>query len=260
MPSAYVLPLLTESTPLPSAPCVNSVADDDPASLCHLSASLPFLDNGRGTSEFDSEDDDLDFACFNRPFAIELNAIDIQRPVFLQSYDIQTATSNIEDVSVISEIPCGVASPKMKKALEIESETDPDAPRAQIDSGAFTSCTDQQHMLHKYREFSPEYSCPVTLMPASEGSDIVPKGVGYLHVPAPNAQGHIAIRTFYHPSLRTTVIDERDFLRFAGQKPKDFTGERIEKYNDAGTFTFHASHRLRRSQDVCLCAWYSATW
>ncbi len=46
---------------------------------------------------------------------------------------------------------------------------------------------------------------------ATEGSDAVPEGYGYLHVPCPNAAGYLAVRTFYHPMLRTTVIDERDF-------------------------------------------------
>jgi len=45
-------------------------------------------------------------------------------------------------------------------------------------------------------------------MPATVDSDAVPKGVGYLHVPAKNAQGHLAVQMFYTPCLRTTVIDE----------------------------------------------------
>jgi len=33
-------------------------------------------------------------------------------------------------------------------------DDDPDAIRAQVDTGAHVSCTDQQHMLHGYREFT----------------------------------------------------------------------------------------------------------
>ena len=105
-------------------------------------------------------------------------------------------------------------------------------------------------MLHQDREFSREYPCPVTLLAASEGSNIVPKGVGYLHVPAPNAQRHIAIRTFYHPSLRTTVIDERAFMRHAKLKAEDVSGESIVKYYDAGTFTYHSSHRRMPCKNI----------
>ena len=127
---------------------------------------------------------------------------------------------------------------------------DPDAFRAQIDTGAFASCTDQIHMLHDYKTFTRENPCPVRLLPASEGSDVVPFGVGYLHIPAMNELGHIAVRTFYHPSLRTTVIDERDFLKSSGHRPTDFKGSRIEKHFNAGTFTFTGTHRLQKSQDV----------
>ena len=50
----------------------------------------------------------------------------------------------------------------------------------------------------------------------------------------------------------TTVIDERDFLYSPTTKPGDFSGDRLVKYNDSGSCTFHASHRLRRSQDVVV--------
>ena len=257
LPSSDDSTVFTSNVTHSSALCVNSVADDDPILSTIGRVFLPTLDKGRGTMEFEfgndiPEDPDDDNFC-TCPFSIELNALDIHRPVFCHSSDVQSATSttNNDDAPVTTVIPDGVSSSKIDKAPYLD-DNDPDAVRAQIDSGAFTSCTDQKHMLHDYRDFSPSYPCPVTLLPASHGSDIVPKGVGFLHVPAPNVQGHIAIRTFYHPSLRTTVIYERDFLCFAGQKPKDFSGDCIQKYNDAGTFTFHAYHCLRRSQDVYL--------
>jgi hypothetical protein len=53
-----------------------------------------------------------------------------------------------------------------------------------------------------------------------------------------------------NPDIRTTVIDERDLLRFAGNSPKDFRGDCIEKYNDAGNFTFHATHRRCTDQEA----------
>ena len=89
----------------------------------------------------------------------------------------------------------------------------------------------------------------VHLMPATDGSATIPPGFGYLHVPSPNDKGHIAVRTFYSPELRTTVIDERDFLHSPTTTPGDLSGDRVVKSNDSGSCTFHASHRLRRSQD-----------
>ena len=126
----------------------------------------------------------------------------------------------------------------------------PDEHRAQMDSGAFATCTNQQHLLHNYREFGPDYPCPIKLLPVADGIDLTPHGVGYLHVPALNSRGHLAVRCFYHPELRATVIDERDLLKANGRKLKDFRGHSFHAHPDSNTFTFHAEHRLRRSQDI----------
>ena len=241
--------MLTSNLSHSSAPCVNAVADHDPSYFDNGRASLSLLDNGRVTSESEFESDDTEDDFCIRPFAIDFYAIDIRHPVFSQPYDVPSATSDGDDASVTTAIPSGVASSKTDEATDVEDD-DPGALLAQIDSGAFTSYMDQQQMLHQHREFSPKYPCLITLIHVREVPDIVPKDVGYRHVQAPNTQGHIAVRTFYHPSLGSTVIGEHDFLRVAGQKPKDFSGDRSEKSVDAGTFTFHASHCLRRSHDV----------
>jgi len=89
-------------------------------------------------------------------------------------------------------------------------------------------------------------------MPATVNSDAVPKGVGYLHVPAKNAQGYLAVQTFYTPCLRTTVIDERDLVKATKINGKDIRLDSITKYKDAGTFTYHAKHRMKASKDVIV--------
>lgn len=63
----------------------------------------------------------------------------------------------------------------------------------------------QTHYSH--REFSPRYLCPIHMQPVTQGSDAIPEGVGYLHVPCPNAMGFLPVRTYYHPML------QRDFIR-----------------------------------------------
>ena len=173
---------LSKTKPAPSfvAPCVATMADDDP-----VSDQGDIFDEGRDDQEIMSS----------------INAVDVHRTVWTPSADIAP------------EEPDG---PPEVGAPEDFLSDDPEAIRAQIDTGAFVSCTDLQHMLHDYREFSKERPSPVRLMPATENSDAVPKGYGYLHVPAHNQQGHLAVRTFFHPALRTTVIDERDFVRAAG--------------------------------------------
>ena len=114
------------------------------------------------------------------------------------------------------------------------------------------SCTDQKHMLHGYREFTRSRPSPVKLMPATVNSDAVPKGVGYLHVPAKNTQGYLPVQTFYTPYLRTTVIDKRDLVKAAKIRVKDIQSDSITKHKDAGTFTYHAKHCKSTSKDVIV--------
>ena len=162
---------------------------------------------------------------------LDVNAVDVCFPAFLPSADVLSDEPTLLQSNDIDEL---------------------DTVHAQLDSGAFVSCTDQLHMLHDYQEFSTKNPCPIHLMPAKHGSDVLPQGVGYLHVPAPNVKGHIAVCTFYSPSLHTMVIDECDFLKSSMMKPKDFSGDQLVKYNDSGSCTFHASHRLCWSQDVIV--------
>jgi len=89
-------------------------------------------------------------------------------------------------------------------------------------------------------------------MPATVNSDAVPKGVGHLHVPAKNAQGYLPVQTFYNPYLRTTVIDKRDLVKAAKICVKDIKSDSITKHKDAGTFTYHAKHRMNTSKDVII--------
>jgi len=165
-----------------------------------------------------------------------------------------------DDIMIMSsikvvDIHCLLWSP----AADVQVETvadhpddDPDAIRAQVDTGAHVSCTDQQHMLHGYREFTRSRPSPVKLMPATVNSDAVPKGVGYLHVPAKNAQGYLPVQTFYTPYLCTTVIDERDIVKAAKIRVKDIEFDSITNHKDAGTFTYHAKHRKNSNKDVII--------
>jgi len=88
-------------------------------------------------------------------------------------------------------------------AADVQVETvadhlddDLDVIRAQVDTGAHMSCTDQLHMLHGYPDLTRSLPSPVKLMPATIGSDAAPKGFGYLHVPVKNTKGFLAVQTF----------------------------------------------------------------
>jgi hypothetical protein len=139
-----------------------------------------------------------------------------------------------------------------KDIIQDIQDDDPDALRAQIDTGAFVSCTDQLQLIHGYKAFSDEYPCPVKLQPATEGSDAIPHGHGFLHVPAPNSIGYLAVRVFYHPILRTTVIDERDFLLLSRRNSLDISSETIQKHYDSGTFTYRGSHSDSDISDIIV--------
>jgi len=89
-------------------------------------------------------------------------------------------------------------------------------------------------------------------MPATVNSDAIPKGVGYLHIPAKNVQGYLPVQTFYTPYLRTTVIDERDLVRAAKIRVKDMQSDSITKHKDTGAFTYHAKHCMNSSKDVII--------
>ena len=164
--------------------------------------------------------------------------------------DVQPAVVNSVNITVGTLVPNSDTCIDHKQT---QTGYDPIAePCAQIDTGAYASCTDQLHLLWHYREFNDDYRCPICLIPATEGSDASPLGVGYLRVPAPGIPGYVEVRTFYSPALRTTVIDERDLIRAAGHQPKDFTGQVLEKNTDANTWTYHARHRRRRTGDVVI--------
>jgi len=162
-----------------------------------------------------------------------INAIDVHHISWSPSADVQI---EVDDVPVNS--------------VSAQHEDNMDALQAQVDTGAHVSCTDQLHMLHKYRDFTRSLPSPVKLLPATVGSDAIPKGMGYLHAPAKNSQGFLAVQTFYTPYLRITVIDKRDLVKASNVRVKDIESDGITKHKDTGTFTYHAKHRMNSSKDV----------
>jgi len=162
--------------------------------------------------------------------------------------DIMIVSSiNAVDIHWISWSP---TTDVWAKPVDDLQDDDPDVMRAQVDAGAHESCTDQKHVLHSYREFTPSRPSPVKLIPATVNSDAVPKGVGYCCVPAMNAQGFLPVQTFYIPSLCTALIDEMDLVKFAKMQVKDTQSDSITKHKDTNTFTCHAKHCKSSSKDV----------
>ena len=52
--------------------------------------------------------------------------------------------------------------------------------------------------------------------------------------------------------MRTTVINEQDFLRASGRTVKEFRFERLEKFHEAGTWTFTASSYHSKPRDIIV--------
>jgi len=201
----------------PVAPRIATLPDDDPS----CTAQKP---------SFASADDDID-----------------DGDIYKEGRDAIMIMSSINAVDIHSLSRSPAADVQVETVAD-HPDDDPDAIRAQVDT-AHVSCTDQQHMLHGYREFTQSRPSLVKLMPATVNSDAVPKGVGYLHLPAKNAQGYLSVQTFYTPYLRTTVINKRDLVKAAEIRVKDIESDSITKHKDAGTFTYHTKHRMNSSKD-----------
>ena len=111
---------------------------------------------------------------------------------------------------------------------------------ARSDTGAHATCTDQLSHLHNCTKFDQQHPCPVTSMPATDGSDAIPHGHGCLHVPC----GHgdcASMKCFCHPVLYTTVIDEHGIIKSFGTKPKDIKSDCTEKFHDHSSFNLQGN-------------------
>ena len=99
------------------------------------------LDQGRDSSlPFVPCDQGRDYSGMHLP----LNAID------LDSFDCPPFDA------IQSEPP---VSPPEPQAPPVDD--DPEALRAQLDTGAFVSCTGSHHLLHNYKPFTLQSPCPV---------------------------------------------------------------------------------------------------
>jgi len=205
----------------PVAPRIATLPDDDPSCKTQKPSFASIDDDFEDGDIYKEGRDDI-------VIMSSINAVDIHRISWSPAADVQveTVADHLDD--------------------------DPDAIRAQVDTGAHVSCTDQLHVLHGYRDFTRSLPSPVKLMPATVRSDAVPKGVGYLHVPAKKAQGFLSVQTFYTPYLQTTVIGNRDLVKASNVRVKDIESDSITKHKDAGNFTYHAKHRMNSSKDVII--------
>ena len=142
------------------------------------------------TVEYASDTDSDDDSWFDDIFDSPLNSIITEQPIF---HDYADVLGDTPDLNVLVS------------ALEVSGDTffdaseapnlfhDDNAPCAQIDTGAFASVTGLLHILHDYKPFTKASPCPLRLLPATDGSDTIPLGFGYLHVPANVPLGYIPV-------------------------------------------------------------------
>ena len=134
--------------------------------------------------------------------------------------------------------------------------------RAQLDTGARVSCTNQKHLLHEYRPYNSSRPCPIRLTAAIDGSKqdnaATPTGSGYLHLPAPNLLGYIKVFCYYSPRLAATLISENDLYGPTRAIQKDFSGQSIHKiFLDkesrlTGNLTIICHHRRSTARNIVL--------
>ena len=134
--------------------------------------------------------------------------------------------------------------------------------RAQLDTGAKVSCTNQKHLLHDYKPYNSSRPCPIRLTAAIDGSKqgnaATPAGSGYLHLPAPNYLGYIRVFCYYSPRLAATLISENDLYGPTKAIQKDFSGQSIHKiFLDkesrlTGNLTIICHHRRSTARNIVL--------
>jgi len=133
------------------APKIATLPDDDPASLVQdLSTAPAHQDEEDGDVCEEGRDDIMIMS--------SINMVDIHRVSWSPTADVQV------------------------DPIDIKKDSDADAIRAQVNTDAHVSCTDQKHTLHGYQEFTQSRPSLVKLMPATVNSDAVSKGVGYLNI------------------------------------------------------------------------------
>ena len=86
---------------------------------------------------------------------------------------------------------------------------------------------------------------------ASASNSIIPLGYGFIHLPSPNRQGYIAVKSVYHPHLTATLISEDDILNSSGRSAA-YTGLNLTKWMDPGTFTITCHHRTTFAKNITL--------
>ena len=129
-------------------------------------------------------------------------------PVFANDpipvYDLPTKV-NFLDVGTINDYWDNDAEIITVNALAIDKD-DPDAIRGQFDSGSDDTVTNPLIYLHSYRPYTRKFKCPLILTGAVGTNDMHPFGEGFLHLPAPNPSGFLAVRCFYSPHLSSTLV------------------------------------------------------
>ena len=102
------------------------------------------------------------------------------------------------------------------------------------------------------KEFSKLFRCLIQLLLATELSNTVIVGMGCTHMLALNSDRLLPIRTFFHPLLWTTVINEQDLLQANGRNVCELSSELLKKHHGAGTWTFAVSSYHKESRRVVV--------
>jgi hypothetical protein len=133
---------------------------------------------------------------------------------------------------------------------------DPEAYRAQFDTGARISCSGTKHLFHGYRPFNNNRRSPVRIK-AALGGWVVPEGDGFLRIPAACQRGYINVHAYYSPYLADTLISENNIMASTHEPIKNFHSQTIRKFfrdDDCltGNLTLTCAHKIAPSKNILL--------
>ena len=141
-----------------------------------------------------------------------------------------------------------------------DEEQNHDITRAQIDTGASVSVTNEKELLHRYKPFNEQRKCPIRLNGAINMDEaIIPEGSGYLRIPTNFIGGYIDVKTYYSPTLSATLVSENDILKGAVNKWElgEYSGQTLHKIfedtvNDRGRMLLVNHHKRNKSRNIVL--------
>ena len=145
------------------------------------------------------------------------------------------------------------ADPVPNSELNFESK------RAQVDTAAMVSCTNDLSIIHHYKPYTDRKPSPVRLKAAIKGQRyVVPLGHGYIRCPSPH--GFADCHVYYSPQLTGTLLSPEDVIKTTPEPASAYRGQVLYKWypdDDDGQLSFGnmtlvCYHKRVAAKDIVL--------